>query len=194
MLLGEAGNPDAPAPGEDPISHINSYDDMLQAIINLMPPEVQAVQNFRVANVGGVLEFERNSVPGIIATSDVLTEGFEVDLVANPTDNWRLRLNLGKMEAAASNGAPEQKRLVDYMNAQWAQSGFFGLRDSITFGATAGSQRRWNNRVIAPLNAFLAKEGTAVPELRRWRANLITSYDFSGDTPLKGWKHSTQSG
>ncbi len=187
MLLGEAGNPDAPAPGTDPIPNINSFDDMFQALLNIFPPEVQAIHDFRVVEREGVLVIDRNSVPGTIATSDVLTEGFEVDLVANPTDNWRIMLNVGNQEAASSNGAPEQKRLVDYMNAQWAQSGLFGLRDSVTFGARAGFQRRWANRVIAPLNSFLAKEGTSVPELRKWRANLITTYDFSGDTALKGW-------
>ena len=187
MLLGEAGNPDAPAPGTDPIPNINSFDDMLQALLNIFPPEVQAVHDFQVVDRAGRLELERNSVPGTIATSDVLTEGFEIDLVANPTDNWRIMLNVAKQEAAASNGAPEQRRLVDYMNAQWAQSGMFGLRDSITFGARAGFQRRWANRVEAPLAAFVAKDNASVSELRKWRATLITNYQFSGDTALKGW-------
>lgn len=186
-LRGDPQSSSRPAPGEDPIPNINSFEDTFEAILNIFPPEVRAYHNFRLVGQGSTVRIEREPRDNPIATSDLVTEGFELDLVANPTDNWRLQLNVGKAEAISSNGAPEQKRLVDYMNAQWANSGFFGLRDSITFGAAAGHERRWNARVIAPITAFLTKEGTTVPELRKWRANLITNYQFSDDTTLKGW-------
>jgi outer membrane receptor protein involved in Fe transport len=186
-LRGDSKSSSRPAPGVDPIPNINSFEDMFEAILNILPPEVRAFHNFRLVDKGSTVRIERDPRNSPIATSDLVTEGFEIDLVANPTDNWRLQLNVGKAEAISSNGAPEHKRLVDYMNAQWADSGFFGLRDSVTFGAGAGFERRWNARVNTPLNAFLTKEGTTVPELRKWRANLITNYQFSDDTVLKGW-------
>jgi hypothetical protein len=186
-LLGDPQSASRPAPGEDPIPNVNSFEDMFEAILNIFPPEVRAYHNFQLVDQGSTVRIEREPRDSPIATSDLVTEGFEIDLVANPTDNWRLQLNVGKAEAITSNGAPEQKRLVDYMNEQWAKSGIFGLRDSITFGAAAGHERRWIARVNSPLDAFLTKEGTTVPELRKWRANLITNYQFSGDTALKGW-------
>ena len=186
-LRGDPQSSSRPAPGVDPIPNINSFEDMFEAILNILPPEVRAYHDFRLVDQGSTVRIEREPRDSPIATSDLVTEGFEFDLVANPTDNWRLQLNVGKAEAITSNGAPEQKRLVDYMNEQWAKSGLFGLRDSFTFGAAAGHERRWNARANAPLNAFLAKEGTTVPELRKWRVNLITNYQFSDDTALKGW-------
>ncbi len=186
-LLGDPQSAFRPAPGEDPIPNINSYEDMFQALLEILPPDVRAYHNFQLVDQGSTVRIEREPRDRPIATSDLVTEGFEIDLVANPTKNWRLQLNVGKAEAISSNGAPEHKRMVDYMNQQWASSGFFGLRDSITFGAAAGFERRWSARVNTPLDAFLAKEGTTVPELREWRANLITNYQFSDDSILKGW-------
>jgi len=186
-LLGDPRSSSRPASGEDPIPNINSFEDTFEAILNIFPPEVREYHDFRLVDQGSTVRIDREPRDSPIATSDLVTEGFEIDLVANPTDKWRLQLNVGKAEAVSSNGAPEQKRLVDYMNEQWAKSGFFGLRDSITFGAAAGHERRWIARVNSPLDAFLTKEGTTVPELRKWRANLITNYQFDDNTALKGW-------
>ena len=124
MLLGEAGNPDAPAKGEDPIAHINSFDDMLRELLNIFPPEVQAIQNFQGVDRAGRLEIERESVPGTIATSDVLTEGFEIDLVANPTYNWRIMLNVAKQEAAG----PTSQRVALFKAKIFLSSAFWILR------------------------------------------------------------------
>ncbi|MBC2605025.1 TonB-dependent receptor plug domain-containing protein [Pelagicoccus albus] len=117
-------------------------------------------------------------------TADTYSEGYEFELTANPTPNWRISMNASKSEAYYDNvGGETIDEFVAYM-------------DSMLIGTEAGALPRWGNpggaiysSIYSPWRAnyvlMKLQEGSNVPELRKWRYNIITNYAFS-DGKLKG--------
>lgn len=117
--------------------------------------------------------------PGFTVTEDAVSQGYEMELNAQPTRNWRVAVNATKTEATRANigGAALSQFLQSYEKA---------LKDT-----AAGDLRIWyggagNDTALFQYNANLGseytgrrlQEGTNVPELREWRFNIISNYDF----------------
>jgi len=128
------------------------------------------------------------SVPtGFAITEDNVSTGWEIELAAQPTDNWRIMVNASKSDARRTNIGNANMR--EFMNlvadALAVPNGvsklhhYWGTEDVVTAG------KNWfdgEGLVAAPGSEWrLAQlvEDTTVPELREWRVNLITNYDFT---------------
>lgn len=160
-----------------------SYDDIMQAIIDLMPEPLKSFRNVRVEDT----EVEFNNIIGLQSTTDRVAEGFEIELVANPTPNWRIALNVGKQETVRSNSAPVITPIIEQFNANLAASGLYYLFDSPNINETNQHFNRFNGRVNNGHQAALANDGQVVNEQRKWRANLVTNYNFVTDNWLDGF-------
>jgi|CXWL01.1.fsa_nt_gi outer membrane receptor protein involved in Fe transport len=140
----------------------------------------------------------RVSLAGSGDTTDFTAKGTELEIVYNPTRNWRILANVAKQETIQSNSLPFLKRLVDLMTPVWNQlrnrpRNAYPLGwqpgDSLGGVETVGS---WlDTNILVPFATALATEGSASAEQRKWRANLITNYTFGRDgflgDRLKGW-------
>jgi hypothetical protein len=139
-----------------------------------------------------------SSLPGAIDTTDYTAKGTEIDFVYNPTRNWRILANVAHQETVQTNSLPFLKEFVSRMTPAWdklrdrAWSTYpFGWNpgDPMTNILTFGSWLDAN--VLVPFKTALATEGTASAEQRKWRANLVTNYEFGRDSifgsKLKGW-------
>jgi hypothetical protein len=125
-------------------------------------------------------------------TADTLSKGYEFELTANPTPDWRISLNVGKTEAYKNNvGGTEMQEFVDYMDSMLIDSdGTAHGPGRTSNGYTeAGNLPRWGGagNAIGPslwatwkanYNRLKLQEGSAVPELRKWRVNVVTNYTF----------------
>jgi hypothetical protein len=130
---------------------------------------------------------------GFAITEDNISKGWEVELSALPTPNWRVSFNASKVDARRTNiGNANMREFMDLVgSALKVQDGvgslhhYWGTEDVVTAG------KNWfdgEGLVGAPGSEWrLAQlvENTQVPELREWRANFVTNYDFTGDR-LKG--------
>ena len=117
---------------------------------------------------------------GFSITEDAISEGYEIEFSASPTRNWRLTFNASRTEATRSNigGTNLSAFIGAYENALKNQ----GAGDLRIWWGGAGSETalfQWNNNVGSEWAARKLQEGTAVPELREWRFNAISNYDFS---------------
>jgi hypothetical protein len=130
-------------------------------------------------------------------TTDFSAKGLEVELVYNPTRNWRILANVARQETIQSNSLSFLKSFIARMLPVWNQ-----LRDRArnayplgwqpgdpVVGETVGG---WlDTNVLVPFATATATEGSASAEQRKWRANLITNYTFRADSPcgerLKGF-------
>jgi len=127
------------------------------------------------------------SVPtGFAITEDNVSKGWEMELSAQPTKNWRVLLNASKTDARRTNIGNEHMR--EFMSlvasALKVQDGvsklhhYWGTEDVVTAG------KNWfdgEGLAGAPGSEWrLAQlvENTTVPELRKWRFNAITNYEF----------------
>jgi len=134
------------------------------------------------------------SVPtGFAITEDNVSKGWEIEFSAQPTRNWRVLLNASKTDARRANiGNANMREFMNLVasslkiaNGLGRLNHYWGTEDVVTAG------KNWfdgEGLVGAPGSEWrLAQlvENTKVPELREWRVNLITNYEFASG-PLKG--------
>ena len=117
---------------------------------------------------------------GFTITSDAISEGYEFELNASPTRNWRLTLNASKTEARRNNigGTALAEFIAGYENALRTTA----AGDLRIWWGGAGNETalfQWNNNFGSNWTALKLQEGTNVPEMREWRVNAITNYDFT---------------
>ncbi len=147
---------------------------------------------------GTVLRAQLTGAPGetnFALTEDSESKGWEIELNANPTRNWRISFNATRTDAVIS--AVGDAALAKFMaettayvkgpggNTQW----FWG--NSISPGVPAVKDAYYNNyNGFPPLGTTYAglqqQQGVAVPQLAKWRYNLTTNYDFD-QSFLKGF-------
>lgn len=132
-------------------------------------------------------------------TSDKTSKGVEIELAANVTPNWRVIFNASKTIASDTNilnvtGGGNILRYYEVVKAV-AQDGYTPADSTATYNywqkkgfahiAPFGDNSReylgylWTDGFERSFLQALAAEGKDVGELRRYRANFITSYDFS---------------
>jgi outer membrane receptor protein involved in Fe transport len=115
---------------------------------------------------------------GYAITGNSSSEGYEFEFTANPTKNWRISFNAAKTTAIfAEVGGAQYDELISYLDEQMA--------------GMAGEMRRWNGEYTSNIirNAYNTwrgtwtliklKEDAALSELRKWRFNVVTNYNFT---------------
>lgn len=120
---------------------------------------------------------------GFSVTADTESKGYEYELTANPLPNWRVSFNASDTKATQNNvGGPALAEFVDYINSQ-----LYNADGSLT---PAGKMAQFGNPsyalapdqwgpFVASYTLLKLQEGARVPELRRWRYNVVTNYTFT---------------
>ena len=124
-----------------------------------------------------------NPPSGMTATADTVSEGLELELMANPTDSLRISLNVAKTEAMQANVGGSYVDYVEERLAYYRTTPAGDMR--IWWGGGDSILQDWTNRFLGQYEIMKVLEGTATPELRKWRANLVVNYSFL-DGALKG--------
>lgn len=134
-------------------------------------------------------------VSGVTDTTDFKATGHEVDVVFNPTKQWRILANFAQQQTVQTNIAPNAKAIIAALRPVWDElkdkprtnypTGFVLGTPLPTSVETVGSFV--SNTVYIPFATMLATEGSAAAEQRKYRANLVTNYQFAKETFLRGW-------
>ena len=142
---------------------------------------------FTQAANGGTWSATRPPNVGNIA--DTVSEGWEFEGTLNPTRNWRITFNAAMQEAQKSNVGADFTEFIKRNLPLWkdgngslatnirAMEGFEDITYFNAFGTSQLGNLAITNMYIPYLNA-LAANGSPVQELRRWRFNAVTNYDF----------------
>ncbi len=122
-------------------------------------------------------------------TLDQVSEGYEIELVANPMRGLRVLMNVAKVETANSNIAPIMRQWIEEDFGPWhagtpANPSFFGdlhrgnpfLKPQYSNDNT--NANNWADNVLQDWEVIKAQEGTFSPEVRKWRFNGVVNYDF----------------
>ena len=112
-------------------------------------------------------------------TEDVTAKGNEFELTANPTRSWRISASASKSESFQTKIGGTT--LIDYVNliSHYMNDTPAGQLRQFSGGATATTfQGIWNSGFYARWILKTLQEGTAVPELRKWRYNITSNYTF----------------
>jgi outer membrane receptor protein involved in Fe transport len=125
-------------------------------------------------------EVAATSPVGLAVTEDATSKGWEFELNASPTRNWRIALNAAKVEAVRENigGKALSEFVAAYENAL-RNTAAGDLRIWWGHAGAETTLMQWNGNFGSHWAQRKLQEGTAVPELRQWRVNLVSNYDFT---------------
>ena len=157
----------------------SNFQEYRQSLFELIPAEIQAARGYVFDSETGILEAEGDGYDGRVeATREAVAKGVELELVGKITDSWRVAFNVSKQETVTSNIGPNVDRLVSYWVDTLEPLGVMDMDWGIDFGGGGPARGRFNTVAVNPLIAQRALEGTVSPEQRKYRANLITNYNF----------------
>lgn len=137
--------------------------------------------------VGQGTDLNTTQPDALAATEDRVSKGYELELNAAITKNWRLTINGAKVSAIRTNigGAA----LTDFVTKYEKALNTTAAGDLRIWWGGPGNETakyQWNSRFGSEYHMFKLTEGTDVPELRKWRFNAISNYDFDRGV-LKGF-------
>jgi len=116
---------------------------------------------------------------GFAVTADTKSKGDEYEFTANPLPNWRIAFNASKTIAVRSNvGGPVLDELVAYMDTLMAGPAGDLIRFNSDYSASNELRQDWNPW-RGQYTLLKLQENTAASELRKWRYNVVTNYDFA---------------
>lgn len=135
------------------------------------------------SQVSGVnVTFQR---PGNLSdTQSTQSKGFEFESTYNPTNQWRIALNVSQQQASRSTIAPVAREYLALRLAEWTTGNTGNL---LADESGQPSKIRIYDTLLNSLNATIAREGQNVSELREWRWNVISNYTFARASVLRGW-------
>lgn len=140
----------------------------------------------------GVLTFRPNGVPqrhgwlpGLQDTESRTSTGMEMNLTYNPTRQWRVALNIAKIESVSSDVAPMTTRILDNFFVHYNEIKEFKLWEA---GDTRGGApfKNWFQNLINNYWVGKLQEGAATNETRKWSGSVVTNYRFT-DGRFKGF-------
>ena len=152
-----------------------SYDQFFTALINAIPEPVRSIYApFRNAN--GAWN-NRNTIRGLASTSDVIAKGWEGELNGNPFPNWRVSLNVVKLETIVSNTGTALADYASQVMANLAAARLIGMPEGVN--SIVPFETRFNQQVITGLTSARARDGAVSQEQRKWRVNAVSNFEFS---------------
>ncbi|MBI5767195.1 MAG: hypothetical protein HZA93_05320 [Verrucomicrobia bacterium] len=150
-------------------------------------PLLASSWNFTQAANGG--NWSATRPPNVGNVADTVSEGWEFEGTYNPTRHWRITFNAARQEAKKSNVGADFTEFIKRNLPLWKDGNgqlatnireMEGLEDITYFGSFGTSQLgnlAITNMYVPYLNA-LASNGAPVQEMRKWRFNAVTNYDF----------------
>ncbi len=140
-----------------------------------------------------------SSVPGGGDTTDFVSKGQELDLIFNPSRNWRLLVNAAHQETVKSNIAPFAQQVyhlimpvLEKLKDRSYTSYPVGWQPGTPLPANWQTLGQYVDATLrVPYATDRATEGDPSAEQRNWRANAVVNYKFTMSSPfgewLKGW-------
>lgn len=150
---------------------------------NEVSDQFQDAWNIDYGTIGSS-DFSSTAPTGLAATCDQESKGIEFELYLKPTDNWSITMNASKTEARRYNLGASLEEWILYRDEVF--QGAAGSIRNWWIGGTTTIRDSWNTMIMSNYQLFKQLENADSPELRPWRANLITNYYFS-EGPLKGF-------
>lgn len=170
-----------------------TFEDVARAFYATIPERmaknIGPEQNFnpRFLTTGGTTVWEPDTITNYASISDTVSTGTEIELAWNPTNAWRISMGVAKNEAVKSSVAVEELAFAAAWraNLDTMYNGVLlkGWRNPPNESSTFWGQYVSEN--LASVQVANALSGTRTPEIRKWRANLVTRYDFRNGM-LKG--------
>ena len=128
-----------------------------------------------------VYSYAATAPQGYSVTADIESKGNEFEVTANPLPNWRVSVNASKVTSTQKNvGGKTMSEFVNYITSQLINSdGTLTPAGKMTqFGSQPIYTYIWGP-FLSSYTLLKLQEGASVPEIRKWRFNFVTDYQFT---------------
>ncbi len=164
-----------------------TFSDVALAVYDTIPDRLKAnigpSKNFnpRFSGSGATLQWIPESIQNFTSVSDTQSTGTEYEAIINPTRSWRISVSVTRNEAMKANAAAQELAFA----AEWRKNLGAKFNGALLPGSRNPNSGElgtfWDQYVAETLPAVRtasALSGTASPEIRKWRANVVTRYEF----------------
>lgn len=158
----------------------------LNAVGFQMPPGTIEAFNVTIGtpNADGFASYQQNAAGRDVKTA--LSKGFEFETTYNITKNWRLTMNVAQIKATESNRGQNWAETVAWVKENWFNNpAIRALRVGV--GGQLDTIGGWEQRAITGFLNVIEADGAINPNIRKWRANLVTNYTFPKTSRLEGF-------
>lgn len=161
---------------------IQNYDAFYDTMLSIVPTAFKEITNPRQVDTDGDGlwdQLEWDNIPALRSTQDRIAEGFELELVANPTPGWRILANISQQETIQSDTATVMAAVVEDFTAGMANARIGELRrDATGTVQTRPIQEVWLSESVAAVRGATALDNTVSNEQREWRYTFVSTYRF----------------
>jgi len=141
----------------------------------------QAFWNPIEPNIDTTNSVSDTSNPNVTGTSDFFSKGYEIEGTYDPTSRWSITFNASSQESIKTNVLKQYSDYLAIREPQWRAMGNLIARPT---GETINQSV--DTRAVLYIRTEQSKESSILPEIRKWRFNLLNSYRFT-EGRLKGW-------
>lgn len=130
-------------------------------------------------------------------TADIQSKGYELELAFNPNKYWTLKVNGSKTETINSSIGATWQAYRDERMPIWTTivGPYTGLRYwDLPFSGNNVPSTIWNTNNSAPMRVQLALQGKPQPQVRKYKVNMLTSYNLAGISSNKILRATTLGG
>ncbi len=171
-----------------------NFEQVARAMFDTIPERLRGNMgpefNFdpRFVGSGADLTWEPDSIVGKASVSQTVSRGTEVEAIWNPNRNWRFMINVAKNKAGTANAAVDELEFAYAWRANLENMYGGDLLNGDRNPGQAADSPIWpqyQNETLADILTANALSGTATPEIREWRVNVVSRYRFT-DGLFKG--------
>lgn len=117
--------------------------------------------------------------------------GTEMELMYNPTRNWRIMFNATRQESVRAGSGRAMAQLIEEMLPIWGDGVGANEPGEVLYTnstRTMTLRQDAERNVIDPFRAFTLQDDGSAKEIREWRWNLISTYEFERGSALSGFR------
>lgn len=163
-----------------------NFEQVARAIYDAIPDRLligdQYNFNPRLTGTGTALQWVPETVTGLVSISDTVSKGMEYEVIANPARGWRISFSVAKNEAVKADIAKEDLAFANewVANIRAKDNGALinGQRNPTTSATLGTFLNQYDAEHVTFLRVSAAQSGVATAEIRKWRANFVTRYEF----------------
>ncbi len=111
--------------------------------------------------------------PNVSDVRDFQSEGLEIEMIYNPTSNWRIMFNASRQETVQANTGAAMLEYIALREPYWDQ--FWDL----PWNTQRTVRQQFSNAVGSRLFPALAANGRISQDQAKWSWNAVTNYRFS---------------
>jgi outer membrane receptor for ferric coprogen and ferric-rhodotorulic acid len=132
------------------------------------------LDTFLYKNVGLPTQTKDDRVDSVVSTSDIVSKGWDFEVIYNPTRNWRISANAAKSAAIRSNTGAALSEFADKMSdLMQGPAGDLPQSNNSTTPVRDGFAQE-----VVDIKKEILLDGSPSPEERKWRFNLVSNYTF----------------